>query len=321
MFSSQLKKTIIDAVAYALVRGLVAVVQVMPLDMGSGLCRSLAWLLTGPIKIRSRTTDDNLARVFPDATTTQRAALKRTMWHSLLLMGCEVAWAQRRLHLCNWPRHVRFRNNKRMLQAMLSRRPTVTVTGHFGNFEIGGYMIGLMGFQTTSIARKLDNVHLHRWVERFRRAKGQHLVDKEGCAPEVERLLKNGGTLSLLADQHAGDKGCWVDFLGQPASCHKALALFSLSSGAPMLAGYTRRVGGRPLQFESGCVGIADPRGDSENHCKSVETLTCWYNDRLAETIGMSVEQYWWLHRRWRTPPPRVMKRIEKRRRAPAAAA
>ena len=45
-------------------------------------------------------------------------------------------------------------------------------------------------------------------------------------APLVDRHLQQAGTLSLLADQHAGDKGCWVDFLGVPASSHKALALF-----------------------------------------------------------------------------------------------
>ena len=40
--------------------------------------------------------------------------------------------------------------------------------------------------------------------------------------------------LVLLGDQHAGPKGCWVDFFGQPASCHKGVALFTLTSGAPM---------------------------------------------------------------------------------------
>jgi KDO2-lipid IV(A) lauroyltransferase len=40
--------------------------------------------------------------------------------------------------------------------------------------------------------------------------------------------------------------------------------------------------------------------------------LTAWYNRRLAESIGASVEQYWWLHRRWRQPPPRVARRLAK---------
>ena len=46
-------------------------------------------------------------------------------------------------------------------------------------------------------------------------------------------MLQMGGILSLLADQYAGEKGCWVEFMGRPASCHKAVALFTITSGAP----------------------------------------------------------------------------------------
>ncbi len=223
----------VDFAAYLFVRLLVALIQTLPADMGNSMCRVLAWLASGPLQIRRRETDTNLAMIFPDADQASRRRLSRSMWHHLLLMVCEIAWAQRRLHLTNWSKHVRFRNQSDILAALLSKRPTVMVTGHFGNFEVGGYTVGLLGFSTTTIVRRLDNRFLDRWVQRFRRAKGQHMVDKEGCAPIVEEHLKNGGTLTILADQHAGPKGCWTRFMGVPASCHKALALFSLSSGAP----------------------------------------------------------------------------------------
>ena len=300
----------IEFAAYAAVRAVVAVVQTLPTDMGDRICRHLAWLAGEVLGIRRGTSDENISRVFPDEDAAGRHRLAAAMWHHLLLMVCEIAWAQRRLHRCNWHRHVRFRGNREMLERLLSPRPAVMVTGHFGNFELGGYVTGLMGIDTVTIARRLDNRFLHAWVERFRQAKGQRMVDKEGCAPIVDRHLRGGGTLSILADQHAGPKGCWVDFLGRAASCHKALALFTLSSDAPMLVAYTRRVGGRPMQFETGCVGIADPSDDPLGHCGSVTALTQWYNERLAEAIGLSVKQYWWLHRRWRQPPPRVAKRL-----------
>jgi KDO2-lipid IV(A) lauroyltransferase len=301
-----------DFATYCAVRLLIAVIQTLPLDMGDTVCRALARLVTGPVKIRHGVTDENLKRVFPDSDAESRRRLSYAMWHHLLLMVCEIAWAQRRLHLTNWSQHVTFRQNRKSLRLMLSDRPVVTVTGHFGNFEIGGYVTGLMGISTLTIARQLDNRFLHRWVERFRGAKGQHMVDKEGCATEVNQHLQQGGILTLLADQHAGPKGCWVNFLGVPASCHKALALFSLGSQAPMLAGSTCRVDGRPMQFEMTCAGIADPANDTEGVCDSVATLTEWYNGMLAVAVGGAVEQYWWLHRRWRTPPERIAKRMRR---------
>ena len=300
----------IDFFAYSVVRLLVAVVQTLPPDMGDSVCHGLAWIASGPLKIRRNVTEDNLRMVFPDADAATRQNLSRAMWHHLLLMVCEIAWAQRRLHRSNWNQHVSFRNNSTILSYLLGDRPILTVTGHLGNFEVGGYITGVLGFSTLTIARRLDNRFLHNWVERFRGVKGQHMIDKDGCANAVDDHLKNGGILTLLADQHAGPKGCWVEFLGVPASCHKALALFSLGSQAPMLVGSTRRVDGVPMQFDMSCIGIADPENDPERHCESVTTLTKWYNDQLAVAISLSVEQYWWLHRRWRTPPPRVAKRL-----------
>ena len=79
-----------------------------------------------------------------------------------------------------------------------------------------------------------------------------------------------------------------------------------------MLISSTRRIDGRPMQFEIDFTGVADPANDSEGVCDSVATLTKWYNERLAISIDLAVEQYWWLHRRWRTPPARVAKRMKR---------
>lgn len=298
--------------AYVFVRMLIAVIQVMPPDMGDAVCRSIATLVTSKLGIRRRITQQNLKNVFTSATDQQHREIEFAMWHHLLLMVCEIAWAQRRLHLTNWSQHVRFLNGQEVLRCCLGKRASVTVTGHFGNFEIGGYTMGLMGCESTTIARRLDNPFLHDWVERFRSAKGQRMLDKEGCAMEVDQHLASGGSLVILADQHGGPKGCWTNFLGVPASCHKALSLFSLGSDAPMLVGYTRRVDGKPMQFESASLGVADPLDDPHGHCESVATMTKWYNRTLAKGIDRSVEQYWWLHRRWREPPPKVAKRMAK---------
>ncbi len=299
------KRRVIDFGAYFVARIIVAFVQTLPYDMADSLCRLMAKLVSRAIVIRRKTFAENMRLIFPNSTPQQQLALSEAMWHHLSLMVCEIAWAPRRLHLNNWMKHFRVRDNRVMLKHLLSGRPSIMVTGHFGNFEVSGYAVGMMGFPTVTIARRLDNAFLHDYVEEFRGTHGQLMVDKEGCAPLIDRVLASGGALSLLADQHAGTKGCWVDFMGADASCHKALALFSLSSGAPMLVGYTRRLG-RPMLFESGVVGVADPLNDPNGICAGVRPLTQWYSDRLADAVALGIEQYWWVHRRWRTKPTKV---------------
>ncbi len=145
----------VDFAAYMTVRLLVATIQTLPFDMGDSICRFLAWLASGPMGIRQKITERNLSRVFPEGDEASRKKLSFEMWHHLLLMVCEIAWAQRRLHRSNWSNHLQYRNNRKMLELMLSDRPVVIVTGHLGNFEIGGYQSGMMGLSSLSIARPL----------------------------------------------------------------------------------------------------------------------------------------------------------------------
>ena len=177
------------------------------------------------------------------------------------------------------------------------------VSGHFGNFELGSYITGLLGYRGYLIARPLDNPYLDRYVSRFRAAYGQIVLPKHGSAGQVEAVLSGGGRISLLGDQHAGPKGCWVDFLGRPASCHKAVALLTLTGGAPLLVTYLKRVGG-PLQFEAGLMAVADPQTPGQEQA-NVESLTRWYNAMLEQVILGAPEQYWWVHRRWKGKSPR----------------
>ena len=143
------------------------------------------------------------------------------------------------------------------------------------------------------------------------------MLPKQGSAKQVDALLQQGGTLMLLGDQAAGPKGCWVEFFGRPASCHKAVALFSLVNRAPMMLSYCRRLD-RPLHFELGITALFDPQTDET---LGVTELTQWYSDQLERMIRGAPGQYWWLHRRWKSRPPRRRRRRPLRRDPPAAAA
>jgi KDO2-lipid IV(A) lauroyltransferase len=195
-----------------------------------------------------------------------------------------------------------------MVTHLLDDRPTILVSGHYGNFEFAGFIKGLLGFPSFTVARPLDNPHLDRFINDFRGMNGQFILPKEGSAHQITAVLTAGGTLSLLGDQHAGEKGCWVPFLGRLASCHKAVAVFTIAGGAPMVVGYARR-NGQPLHFEVGMEAVADPALGGEE-CDGIKPLTEWYNRMLERVILQAPEQYWWMHRRWREPPRKIRKKL-----------
>lgn len=297
----QLKRAL-DLLVYLVVRVLICFVQAVRLETCHALAGKLATLFCDVLKIRQAVIDDNLRHAYPHLTPAERHRLAWRMWEHLLLMVAEVAHARRTIHITNWHRHFTFVRSKHHLRVLLDSRPTILVSGHYGNFELGGYLMGLFGFPTYSIARPLDNPYLDRWITQFRSEKGQYMLPKEGSAKQIAALLERGATLGVLGDQAAGPKGCWVQFFGRPASAHKAIAVFSLASGGPLMVTYARRLGG-PLIYEFARAALADP-ADPDYNLDSVPALTQWYSDCLEEIINGAPEQYWWLHRRWKGQPP-----------------
>jgi KDO2-lipid IV(A) lauroyltransferase len=258
--------------------------------------------------------DENIRCAFPHMTARQRRDFSRRMWRHLFLMVCEIAHAPRKVHETNWRRYFHIHRKRELVSYLLDPRPIVLVSGHYGNFEITAFMAGLLGFPSYTIARRLDNPYLDRFLNQFRSSYGQFILPKEGSSGQIDEVLRSGGTIALLGDQAAGPKGCWVEFMGRPASSHKAVALFTLVSGAPLLVAYGKRTGG-PLKFEIGLNGVADPLSPGEE-LAGVKSLTQWYNTVLQRVILTAPEQYWWVHRRWKGEPYK-----RRRKRKPKAAA
>ena len=291
-----------DWLIYVVVRLLICIVQAMPIEICARLSRPLAYLLGDVLKIRQKTVRDNLAQALPELSEANRQRIARGMWEHLLLLICEIAHLPRKVHETNWREHIHLGDIREQVSALLSPRPCVILSGHFGNFEAGGYMTGMFGFRTHTIARPLDNPFLDRWLNKFRELNGQTIMSRRGAASHASILLQNGGNLVLLGDQFGGHKGCWIEFFGRPASYHKAIAVFCVTSGAPMVVSYARRRGQQPLQIELEVEGVYDPL-ESNHALGGVREVTQWYNDLLEQMIRRQPDQYWWLHRRWKGDP------------------
>ncbi len=296
-----------DYLVYLLVRLFVCLVQTLSLDTCRRVAGWLAWLANDVVRLRRGVIEENLTRAFPRLSPCEQRELSRGMWEHLFLMICEIAHAPRKIHDTNWRDYISFRNDAAMIRLFWAERPKVFVGGHFGNFELASYTMGLFGFETYAVARTLDNRYLDRFVREFRESRGQHILPKQGSADEIGDLLAHHRTLSVLGDQAAGAKGCWVSFFGAPASAHKAVALFSLANDAPMAVGYARRLD-KPLHYQMALAAIFDPTTAPAEQRGLVE-LSQWFTSHLERFVRDAPEQYWWVHRRWKGEPPARTKR------------
>jgi KDO2-lipid IV(A) lauroyltransferase len=294
-------KNLSDYAVYLIVRLAICIVQMFPLAVCQSGARGIALLLWYGFKLRRSVIEENLRTAFSHLSAEQHEQIALAMWQHLIVMVAEIAHAPRKVHRTNWREHTDFPRRRDLVQRLLDSRPVVILSGHFGNFEIGGYLMGLHGFPTHTIARPLDNSYLDRFVNRFRGATGQYMLPKFGSSKQIARVLERGGTLVLLGDQNAGARACWVDFFGRPASTHKAVAIFTLSGNAPTaVCGVARK--GRPLHFEMRVEDLIDPQ-EVDGELGTVLGLTQWYTACLERLIRSAPEQYWWIHRRWKGKP------------------
>ncbi len=293
-----------NLLVYFAVRLLICIVQALRVETAARLARGIAWLFAEVFRIRAAVVDDNLAHAFPHLAPEARRNLARRMWEHLFLLVVEVAQTPRKIHETNWRDYVTLPNSDAMVRLLLSDRPTLIITAHFGNFEVAGYVLGILGFPTYTVARTLDNPYLDRFVNRFRSGTGARIVPKNGGYDQIVEVLGRGEAMAFLADQYAGEKGCWVQFFGRPASAHKAIALLALEHDAPVAIAAARRLD-RPMRFEVDTPAWIDPR-ETGSDVGTIRDLTQWYTSRLEEAIRRDPGQYWWLHRRWKdTRKPR----------------
>ncbi len=292
-------RNVSDYLVYLLVRVLFCIAQSADIRRSHRIAKGFAKLFTDVIPIRRKLLEENLTTAFPDSTPEERHALIGRMWEHFFLMGIEITLASRKIGDWNWTDHIRLKGELPLISLLHQDRPLILVTGHFGNFEIGGFSLGVLTYPTKSVARTLDNPYLNRFIKRFRESTGQFLISKNGGSGDIIKELDSRGTMTFLADQSAGPKGCKVDFFGRPASTFKAIGLLSLQYNAPLVVCYSLRQENNPLHFEMHVGKIIDPTNMPPG-IKNVKDVTAWYTKQLEEGIRQRPDQYWWIHRRWK---------------------
>ncbi len=301
--SKRPKSKSLDFAVYAAVRAVVAALQTVPAPVAEAFAGLLAALAYRIDKRHRLVAAENLRAAFPEwANQPGRLdGVVRGCYRHFARMVVEIALLPRKLQTINWRDYAALVGERDLVGVLVSTRPTLIVTGHFGNWELAGFVLGRLGFRTFAIARVLDNAYLERYLKRFRQATGQTIIAKKDDFARLTSVMAGGGKVATLADQDAGPRGVFVPFFGRPASAHKAVALMALEYDAELVVVGVPRVGGL-LKYEVVCEDRFDAR-DYADRPDAVRAITERYHAALERLIRRHPEQYFWLHRRWKTAP------------------
>jgi len=304
----------IDWAVYAMVRLVVCLVQALPVWMALAAAEGISWLLYCAVPSRRKVAQANVAAAFPDWPPQRRQAVVIGMYRHFVRAVVESVLLSRKLHLHNWRSYLDIQRAQQLPEVLLDARPVLLVTGHFGNWEVGGYVPALLGFHTYAIARVLDNPYLERLVRRLRQSSGQTLIAKKDDFERLTAVMASGGKVATLADQDAGPRGVFVPFFGRPASTHKAVALMALEFdalivvlGVPRIPRHQGRFASATPANQEICYAVEiedviEPR-EYAGHTDPVGQITQRYTAALERLIRRHPEQYFWVHRRWKHQP------------------
>jgi len=112
-------------------------------------------------------------------------------------------------------------------------------------------------------------------------------------------LLRSGGGVGILSDQHAGDQGIWTPFFGRLASTSPLPALLAKRSRAALIAAAVYTAG--PARWRMVFTERFDISG------ASIETLTSKINEIIEQQVRLAPEDSFWVHNRWKTPRPNFL--------------
>jgi lipopolysaccharide heptosyltransferase II len=120
----------------------------------------------------------------------------------------------------------------------------------------------------------------------------------DGFEPVID-LLRSGGGVGVLSDQHAGDHGVWTPFFGRLASSSPLPALLAKRTRAALIAAGVYTTG--PARWRMVFTERFDQTG------ASVAVLTSKINQVIEQQIRRAPEDWFWVHNRWKTPEPNFL--------------
>ena len=179
-------------------------------------------------------------------------------------------------------------------------RGTILACAHYGYWELTHHWMNANGIRLTSVARIQKNPYVDHWLTASRCAHGGRIIDSGYALRDIIRTLRSGEMLGLMSDHNAGDRGLFVEFLGEAASTVIGPSQLAQKTGAWILpaAMHVRRHRPPVLQF----YPPIDPAAYPDGH-EGRLAMTRRLNDIFSDWIRARPDQWFWLHRRWKSRP------------------
>jgi KDO2-lipid IV(A) lauroyltransferase len=266
-----------------------------PQRAGLALASLLSVLMRWAMRRRRRIAERNIERCFPEMSGQERDRLVKACFRAVARMVFETAWSwsapERRLQ-----RMGRVEGLEHVEAARHGGRGVLFVTAHMTNLELGARLLAT-ALRFAAIYRPLRSPVLEWYQNRSRLSYGEAVISKRDMRSAI-RLLRRGGMIWYAPDQDFGrEQSVFAPFFGIQTATLSATHRLAQLTGCAVVPMF--------------------PRYDEASRCYLVRILPALedfpgpdavvdlarVNAIMEEHIRSTPEQYWWIHRRFKTRP------------------
>ncbi len=277
--------------------GLAAVwlLHFLPLGILARIGAMLGLLLYVLARRRRRIALVNLELCFPEKTPVERRRLARrhfiALARSILERGILRWSAKERIE-----RTVRVEGLQHW-EGVRHGRPVVLLAPHFVGIDMGGMRLS-SGWPLASMYRRQNDPVVDSMLRAVRKRFGGHLVATDEGFRSVIKAMRQGRAFYYLPDQDLGQrKAVFVPFFGVPAATITALSRLVRTTGGIVVPCVTRQLpGGAGYVARIYPPWFDYPLGDAVADVRRM-------NEFIEERVREMPEQYFWVHRRFKTLP------------------
>lgn len=269
----------------------------LPLPLLALLGQGLGLLLYYLAGSRRKVVLVNLSLCFPELDARQRRTLARAHFRILgrSLLERSILWWGSEARLS---RLIAVNGEERIRALRDAGRPVILLAPHFAGLDAGGIGIALR-FDSLSIYSAQKNAVFDRLLLRGRKRFGdQLLLSRQDGARASIKAMKAGRPFYYLPDMDLGRRdSVFVPFFGVETATITGLSRLARAAGAAVIPCVTRMLpGGKGYVVDLGEAWADFPSAD-------VDADTRRMNAYIETAVRTMPEQYYWVHRRFKTRP------------------
>ncbi|MEM1350909.1 MAG: lysophospholipid acyltransferase family protein [Pseudomonadota bacterium] len=286
----------LDWLASTLAIGIIRLLTLLPyrwrVPVGGWIMASVA----GPIAGYSLRIRNNLNLIFPDMPEDEKRKLNRAVREKIGRSFAEM-FSPGEIKAIAAETPISGPGLKAAEAAREAGRPVIFVSGHIGNYDVGRAILIQQGHKVGALYRRMNYAKFNTFYVRHLSAIGTPLFER-GRKGTIQMInhLRAGNAIAILLDQHMR-AGAWLRFFGRRARTALSAGDLALKYDALVVPCYAIR---QPDGFSFEMI-VEEPIPHS-----TAEEMTQALNDSLEAQVRAHMDQWFWVHKRWKVRRKRI---------------